>query len=246
MIWYDAGVGQMSSEVIQRWLKKKNTLYIFGCGTGALLALLAGAVVLFLTFWFAYLVLFLAADGISALTYLCFNYRFHVGHPWRLAGAGAFIVMLFIEWLRRRPWDFGHYGRVRDPLAVKILSGYDAVNNTAWGSYAMLLSNPQASSRMIAEVLYTGPRLALKAVSLVREAWRARGFDVVRCSVILQLLSSKTEAVAYREFAVTLPDADWIKLTRDLGRFSGVLVMEKGLGLTEEFRVELAGLGLRG
>jgi hypothetical protein len=228
----------MTSEAIQHWLEKRLSLHILGCWVGAVLALLAGVFVLFLIFWLAYFAVFMGEWGISAAMELTFNYKFHLGHTWRLGISGLFLVALFVEWIRRSPWELGNYGRVNSPLGAQALVMYDG----AFGAFAMLLANPQASASMIAEILYTGPRLVLGARSLACEAYHSRSFSSAECARILQLLVSRENAVTYEEFGVMQQDTDWIKLKSNLARFSGVIFLEKGLSLTDDLRQELCNL----
>jgi hypothetical protein len=228
----------MTSEAIQHWLEKRLSLHISGCWVGAVLALLAGVFVLFLIFWVAYFAVLMGEWGISAAMELTFNHKFHLGHAWRLVISGLFLVALFIEWIRRSPWELGNYGRVNSPLGAQALVMYDG----AFGAFAMLLANPQASASMIAEILYTGPRLVLGARSLACEAYRSRSFSSAECARILQLLVSRENAVTYEEFGVMQQDTDWIKLKSNLARFSGVIFLEKGLSLTDDLRQELCNL----
>jgi hypothetical protein len=228
----------MTSEAVQHWLERKINLHIFGCWVGAVLALLAGVLVLFLTFWLAYFVVFMGEWGVSAVTELTYNRQFHLGHAWRLIIAGLFLVALFVEWIRRSPWELGNYGRVNAAPGSQAL----VMQGGAFSSFAMLLANPQASASMIAEILYAGPRLVLGAKSLAYEACCSRSFDSAECARILQVLVSKENAVTYEEFMAMHQGADWLKLKNKLARFSGVIILEKGLSLTDELRQELRNL----
>ena len=87
----------MTPEVIRRWLERKIAWHIVGCWAGALLALLAGMLVLYLTFWLAYVVLLIGEDGVSAVTGLFFNHEYHLGHAWRMVISGLFLAALFVE-----------------------------------------------------------------------------------------------------------------------------------------------------
>ena len=92
----------MNADSITTWLKKKIALHVFSCRVGSVLALAAGLLVIYLTFWLAYVVIFIGQGGVSAITDLCFNRKFHISHFWRLVLSGLFIAALFFEWFRRR------------------------------------------------------------------------------------------------------------------------------------------------
>lgn len=227
----------MRSQTIQHWLRKKTVRHVWACAAGSVLALVAGIVVLFLTFWFTYFVVFLVEGGFSAVTELCFNHQFHFGHVWRLAISGAFIIALFIEWMRRSPWDLGNYGKIVVPPGANALARRD-------GTFALglLLANPQASSSIIAEILYTGPRLVLGAGSLVREGFWVRNMDTVRCARILELLVASENAVTYEELERMQPDVDWASTGAGLAWIPRMIFLEKGLSITSDLREELGEL----
>jgi len=231
----------MTSEAIQHWLKKKFSMHIFGCWVGAVLALVVDSFVLFLTFWLAYFIVLMGEWGVSAVTELTFNHGFHLDHTWRLLISGGFLVALFVEWIRRSPWELDNYGTVNTPLGAQSLVMYDG----ALGAFAMLLANPQVSASIITEILYIGPRLVLGAGSLAREAYRSWSFNLLECAQILQLLLSRENAVTYEEFKVIQRDTDWIKLKNNLARLSGVVFLEKGLSMTDDLRQELCDLSSR-
>ncbi len=224
----------MTTEVIQRWLKKRIVLHIAGCWVGALLALLAGIFVLFLTFWLAYIVLFIGEDGISAVTGLFFNREFHLSHAWRMVVSGLFLVALFIEWIRHSPSDLGNYEKIHVSSGARALVPY-------FGISSLLLANPRVSAAIIAKILYIGPRLVLGATSLACEAYRARNLETAECARVLLLLTSREKAVTYEEFRTLLPNTDWTTLKNILARVPGVVFLEKGFGLTDDLRKQLCG-----
>ncbi len=229
----------MPPDAIQSWLKKKLAMQAMACWGTALLALLAGALVLFLTFWLAYAVLFVSEWAVSALGELIWNRELHLTHVWRLALCGCFLVALFAEWLRRSPWDLGNY-----PTA-NVLPGTQALvyHGGVAASFAVLLANPQAPSTMLAELLYTGPRLVVASWHLVRQAFRFRRLDLPACAGTLALLAGADHAVTWENLAAAWPGADWPRLRNELGQVPGVVVLEKGLSLTEELRQTIRSWG---
>ena len=224
----------MTPEAIQSWLKRKLTLRIVGCWAGALLVLLAGLFVLYLTFWLAYVVIFIGEDGVSAVIGLFSNRGFHLSHLWRLVISGLFLVALFIEWIRRSPSDLGNYEKIHVSPGARALVPY-------FGISSLLLANPRASAAIIAEILYIGPRLVLGATSLAREAYRSRNLETAECARVLLLLASREKAVTYEEFRTLLPNTDWTTLKNILARVPGVVFLEKGFGLTDDLRKQLCG-----
>ena len=229
----------MNADAITTWLKKKIALHVFSCRVGSVLAFAAGLFVLYLTFWAAYVVILIGQDGISAITDLCFNRKFHITHFWRLVFSGFFIVALFLEWLRRRNAERDNSEEVSSPLGSRSLALY-----SMGGALAMVLANPQASSTLIAEILYAGPRLILGSISMARAAFPA-DFDVAGCSHVLQLAISKISAVTYEELNTTKSEFEETKLHHDFAQISGVVFLEKGLALTDDLRGELRGIMLQ-
>lgn len=228
----------MSPDALQSWLKRKLALAAAGRWVGAVLVLLAGVVVLFLTFWLAYAVVFVGLWAVSAASELIWSRRLHLAHEWRLVVSGLFLVVLFAEWLRRSPWSLGHYGSVRTtPLGNALV-----YRGGGLASFAVLLANPQASSTMVAELLYTGPRLVLGAWHLAREACRLRAVDPAVGAWVLACLASRNEAVTREEFLDAWPGLDWQALLADVAPVEGVVFLTKGLTLTPELRAELRNL----
>jgi hypothetical protein len=228
----------MTAEVIQRWLKKRIVLHIAGCWLGALLALLAGVFVLFLTFIMAYIVLLIGEDGVSAVTGLFFNHEYHLSHTWRVAICWLFLIALCLEWIRRSRWTSDSYEKSDALPGTRALVPF-------FGASSLLLMNPQASATIIAEILYIGPRLVLGAASLAREAYRSRNLETAECARVLQLLASRENAVTYEEFTTLQPNPHWVILKNRLARIPGVVFLEKGFGLTDDLRKELCGLESR-
>ncbi len=231
----------MNADAIATWLKKKITWHRYSCWAGSVLALAAGFLALFLTFWFTYVVVFIGQEGVSAITDLCFNRKFHISHFWRMIISGLFVAALFFEWFRRRNAEPGNYEGVNSPPMSRAFVFYTGMG----GALAMLLANPQASSTLIVEILCTGPRLILGSISMTRAAL-ARDFDVEGCVQVLQLAMSKISAVTYEELNTTKSEFEQTKLYSDLAQISGVVFLEKGVRLTDDLRGELRGLMLQG
>jgi hypothetical protein len=119
----------------------------------SILAFAAGLVVLFLTFWFTYAIIWFGMLGVSAASELLFNKRLALSHPWRLAVSSLFILLLFFGNARTNREYLSDYAR-RDYRGQGI--GMQAGLLGALGS---LLAYPQESSKMISDLLFTGPHL---------------------------------------------------------------------------------------
>ena len=189
-------------------------------------ALLGGAVVLFLTFWFTYAVIWIGSYGVSALAELIFSRSFSVSHLVRLIGSGAFLLLLFVQHFRADPWHWGDYPR-RQYVASPALQHQMGAASIGW-----LVAYPGASANMIADVLLTGPRLVVGAIHLARRTVHLAKLEVVPCSEILCLLLARSGAVSYEE----LRRSGWQPWLEQLRCLEGVNFLEKGLSLSDELR----------
>jgi hypothetical protein len=132
----------------------------------------------------------------------------------------------------------GDYGPVKTAPFGNVLLYHGGMLS----SVTMRLANPQASSTMIAELLYTGPRLVVGAWHLTRDARRLRAVDAAVGAWGLACMAGRDEAVTREEFLETWPDLDWQELLADLAPVEGVVFLNKGLTLTPELRTELRSL----
>lgn len=219
---------QMNSDAIKVWLKRKKSSGATSRILLAVVASLAGLVVLFLTFWFTYAIIWFGFHGVSAVSSLTFSKKLHLAHEWRLVASGAFLVLLFLQHLRTSPWHWGNYPARDD---------YSYIAGHALGPWA-LLRYPGASANMIVDILLSGPRLVTGAWTLARESGRLKELDVEGCSLLLTFLASRPLAVPYEE----LREAGWEDWFVELRNIEGVVFLEKGLNLSTELRHELASL----
>jgi len=186
-----------------------------------------------LTFWIAYFVIYMAADGLSALCYLIFNQRFHVNHPTRLILSGVFVLLLFLQYFRTAPsyWkelptderDFG-------PLVKATLGDYEVLSP--------ILSHPKTVSKAVADVLLTGPRLVFGTWQKLQEARRWKAMNEAACSQMLVLLYSRSDIVPYEELCATARG----RQLPHLKAIDGVRFLETGLLLSDDLRNELSQL----
>jgi hypothetical protein len=130
------------------------------------LAFAAGLVVLFLTFWFTYAIIWFAMLGVSAASELMFEKRLALCHVWRLVLSSLFIILLFIGNARTsREYLADYPTRNYRGIGVGMQAGVA-------GALVSLLAYPGASTRMISDLLFTGPRLVVYACQRA-----ARAFD---------------------------------------------------------------------
>jgi len=218
----------MNADVIKAWLKRKQSSGATSRILLALVMLVAGLVVLFLTFWFTYAIIWSGFQGVSAISSLAFSRELQLAHEWRLVTSGGFLVLLFVQHLRTSPWYWGNYPERDDysPIAGHVL-----------GPFA-LLRYPGASANMIADILLSGPRLVTGTWTIIQESRRLKQLDVAGSSQLLAFLASRPNAVPYEE----LRQAGWEDWFAQLRSIEGVVFLEQGLKLSADLRKELAGL----
>lgn len=224
----------MEIEAIERWLKRKKHRLVISSYLLAVAALLGGVVVLFLTFWLTYAIIWIGWAGISAATELIFSRPLQLRHEWRLGLSGVFIVLLFIQHARTDPWHWGDYPR-RNYVSAPGLQYQAGV----MGGLAFMLAYPGAAANMVADILLSGPRLVVGAWRLVKKSGRVKHLDENGCSQLLAFLERRPGAVTYEE----LREAGWDEWLGQLREIEGVIFLDKGLSLSAELRQELCGLG---
>ena len=226
---------------IEDWLRKQfaheSGVSIF---TG-LVAIALGVIAVFLTFWLAYAVMWIAGEALSAVTQLLVNKKLPWPHWLRLLGAAGFIVLLSRHYLRTSPWDRGSFADAdaRPASGFDGVSGHRAGRGGAVVSLGQLLRYPTASSRMVIEILETGPRLLTGARGLFQQASALRRMDPAGCAWVLTFLASRTGAVPRQELVAAWPEGEWPALWAQLRLIDGLVFLEKGISLTEDLRNEL-------
>lgn len=223
----------MNQEAVKVWLKRKKSSGATARCLLAFAALLAGALVLILTFWFTYAVIWVCVPGVSAVSELAFSKKLKLAHEWRLVVSGVFLLLLFMQHFRTDPHYWGDYDK-DDYVSAPGLQAHAGV----MGGLAFLLAYPGPSANMIADILLSGPRLAMGSWRLWRESRRFGELDEDGCSRLIAFLASQHSAVAYGE----LREAGWEEWFGQLRCIEGVIFLEKGITLSSELRVELSKL----
>jgi hypothetical protein len=221
----------MPQAALEAWLQRKRTRDATTCAGLALLALVAGLLVLVCTFWFAYGVSWIGWQGVSAIGELVFGQRLRLTHGGRMIGCGVFVLLLFIGQARRSRHEVGNFPRKQYPPYHCGGGGF--------GSMVMLLAYPQTSSRMIADLLYTGPRLLGGAWGLLRRALRLLRLDTHGCAHLLAFLLSHSSAVSNEALVGAFPGWNLPKLLSQAREVDGVVVLDLTVSLTDELRAEL-------
>ena len=224
----------MDSKPIKIWLKKKARKEMAASASIGGLSLVSGVLVLFFTFWFVYAVIWFGSFGISAASELLVSKRVSLPHAWKLGLSAAFIGLLFIGNARTSREYLGAYPR----------SNYVSSPAAFGGGLALIwiLKHSEASSRMISDLLFSGPRLVMGAWDLGHKVLLLNCVDFETCGLVLTSLAARESSISKDELAQEIPESQWVKTVNELALFDGVLFLDKErvrLSLSEDLRGEL-------
>lgn len=147
-----------------------------------------------------------------------------------------FLVLLFIANFRVNREHLTSY-RVKHPVspAGVAMTGFS-------GALIALLSNPDASGKISADLLLSGPRLIVYSILALNRASRWIHINVDACVEALVVLLNKPSRVSLNELAISLRRYNPIEIFFQLQEIEGVLFIGKdpaGITLTEDLRSEL-------
>jgi hypothetical protein len=221
--------------ILQHWLRKKAAADAAHHFLFALLLFLVGAVLLAVTFLFACVALWVVLNGAgSALSEILWNRPLHLSLAVIVIVSALFVVALFFESARvSREYLTRLSRRERWPSR----------SSDRTGGFVNLLVYSDISSRLIADALFTGPRLVTGAWSCLRKAGRLSRLNVEDCSRVLALLFSRSSRCSLADLAQLSDVRDSGKAASRLRDINGVLLVQldpPGLTLTAELRQELA------
>lgn len=222
------------NDSIQLWLHRQvRRKTLLDLGTFAI-ALPVGLIVSFLTFWLVYAGIMMA-NGLVKLVGDLFGYQeLTITHQWRLWLSGLFFLLLAWECARRPFHELGDYDGDFEGKRYRYHHAFDG-----WGVGYALLADSRASSKMIAEMLYFGPRLLQTALQSLWDIIQLQRLDHRLIADTLRYLAAHESAVSREELTVNLSASDARRLATDLRRIGGVVFLKKGVSLTMETREEL-------
>ena len=203
--------------------RRRNTIIIGVAG------MLLAAIIIFLTFWFTYVLVWFVAQGLPVVSREFLGISLRITSTWRYLVTGAFMTLLLIDSIRRAD-DTEHVLKHR--YAPSYAPG------GVFFALTQMLTRPQASSTVIVSLLETGPRLAFGCGRMLTEALRQR-IDAHACSTVIAKLADSPRAVAWEDLREVFGDANWDSLIAQLRGVPGVVFLQKGLGLSEDLRNEL-------
>jgi hypothetical protein len=220
----------MKTDVIELWLKRKRSSEVASKRLMSVALVLAGLVVLFMTFWFAYAIMWFGWLGISAVSELIFGKRLFLTHEWRLVLCGTFLGLLFVQHFVTDPAHWGDYPK-RNYVAAPALQWQAG----ALGGLGFMLAYPVASANMVADILLGGPRLITGAWRLWSDARWLAALDLSGCARLMEFLASRPAPVPYDELCAE----GWELWFGQLRGIEGILFLEKGMYMSGELRQEL-------
>jgi len=226
----------MENSAFKKWLKRRVAREAAANVFLASLALAASVVVLGITFFFSYAVVWFGFNlGVASFSRLLFNSSVHISHPMILLVCWVFVVLLFIGNARTSR-------EYLDTLPKRNYVPSASMPGGVFGALGTLLAYPGASARMITDLLFTGPRLVVVAWGALKKALRLVRMDIEGCSRVLAVLGSSDSRVSCDELAElsAVPDAD--RVLSQLRDIDGVVFLSlepPGLTLTSELREEL-------
>ena len=198
------------------------------------LALLAGLLVMFATFWLFYALIYIMADGFSAVLELALSIKFKLDHPWRLMGAGLWMLLV----------GFGYWRRPTSSMEPMPKADYVEWSPTLHGGgtpagLIMMAAYPGATAHLLSDLFQTGPRLIHGASALWRMVAVLKAVDPAFCAPFLERLIRAPGAVSWGQLEIVYGSDHLPIAVEQLRAIEGVVVLEKGLSLTAELRREL-------
>ena len=196
--------------------------------------LLGGLLVLFVSFWVAYGVIWFVSHSL-----------FHLSHRVILLVAGGFMTLVVIVGARQNWQNL-------DPVEqhVRLAEQMD-ITLSPWNRYGMSLDTDAVKAgafeiRSMASAvncfLCGGVLLVLGSLPKLRRFQRLRRIDVDGCARVVALLHAAARRQSFDEIVEKLPGLDPVNVFDDLRYIDGVLFLSSepsGLMLNPELRSEL-------
>lgn len=186
-------------ETIRSWLQRKAKSISLWSALGGFGVLFLAVIVLLITFWCTYLILYLL-DGVFPHTVAT-----------RLWISGIVLVLLFIgnatadrRYLENLSFTTGTFHK--KPVSI---GRFSTINPLAPDS-------AQSYVKMGAGFLCFGPRLTVAAVQLFARAWRFTTLDIEGCASVLELLADRDEPVPLSDIESAIPKGHdvWLVLAQ--------------------------------
>ncbi len=227
----------MRADEIREWLGRKTRAK--ACVNFALAAVYAllGLILLFITFWAVY----------GVMWYICFSFELDVPgqHLTRLLVSAGVLVLLFIgnaTTSRRYLEDLSFTTGTVDKKVFVIPGMGSNINPLAPDSAHSFV-------KVITSILFSGPRLVTASVRRLKRALRLLRLDLDGCASVLALLLSRPSRVPFGEIVAGVPGLDAVAVFPQMREIDGVMFLTSdppGLSLSPELADDLLGFQDRG
>ena len=223
----------MNVSSVEAWLRRKvareSALSLLGCAG----LLFASALVLLFTFWVVYC--FLWFIGFQ------FHHWFSIPHAVRVGVGLLVLVLLFIGNARTDPEYLSEFSLTPslagDQAVVFYLPAVGMVSNLN----PLAPGQTRNAVKMITDLSFSGPRLAVAAWRAVQKAKRLRQMDVPHAAEVLAILLSARGKVSFSELFPQIGKHDPSRVFVPLHDIEGVVFLQsppQGMSLTQDLRAE--------
>ena len=223
----------MNVSFVESWLARKVARESASSLLGSAGLFLASALLLFITFWIVY----------GFLWFIGFQFRhwFTIPHAVRVSAGLLALVLLFIGNARTDREYLSEYsltpGTTSDEIVVFHLPTVGMVSNL----------NPLAPDytrnavKMIVDISFSGPRLAVAALRAARKAKRLKRMDMPHAAEVMAVLLSARGKVSFSELLPQIGKHDPAQVFVPLHEIEGVVFLPsppQGMSLTQDLRAE--------
>jgi hypothetical protein len=221
------------SQAVETWLKQKTRTLAAGNSAAAIGLFLLAILLLFVTFWIIY-----------AVIYLGFNWLIPHSHVTRLWISGLVLVLLFVgnattdrQYLETYSFTTGTHSDTPVSINIPFVGEGSTINPLAPDS-------AHSYVKMITSALYCGPRQVTTGLRLLGRARRLSRIDVPGSAAVLAFLATKDARVPFEEIVPVIPAGHNVAaVLEQLHEIDGVLFLLKsepaGLSLVSDCRDEL-------
>ena len=214
-------------EKIELWLKNKIKHEVLGKSLTAFAMFILSSVILFITFWVIYVVIYLGSYWIHPLshTILCWS---------------SFIVIGLLFWGNSKTSKeyLSEYsfttGTATDEIVVFTGGGGSNINPLAPDSM-------HSYTKLITNILYIGPNTFMFALRNLKQTIHLSKIDISECGEVIKLLFESEEKIPISDITSQL-SLTCNKVFLDLSCLDGILFLSKGqpsLALSSNLKEEL-------
>lgn len=224
----------MNTDAVQVWIKKRVGAAVIWNAVAMAGSLLSGLLVLFISFWVSYGVIWFISHSFYPLA-----------HRTILLIAAGFMTLVVILGARQNWEDL-------EPLQREVRLARDMdITLTPYTRYGMSYNTNavkagifevQSMAYLINYVLCGGVKLVLGSVGKLNRARRLKAIETDECARVIALLRTTPRRYSFEEIVQSLPGLNPVKTFDDLRYIEGVHYLSNepaGLTLLPELRDEL-------